>query len=82
MIYLKSFLVGVAMFILGFALVLALMLRQAALPAPAMAANAEVGFDLRSVDTPAWPALLAGIAGFGGGFYWALKRSRRRAARH
>jgi hypothetical protein len=58
---------------LGFALVLALIFRQAAVPAspaPAVPATAEVGFDLRStgLDTPAWPALLAGIAGFGGDF--------------
>jgi hypothetical protein len=32
MIYLKTFLVGIAMFILGFALVLALIFRQAAVP--------------------------------------------------
>jgi hypothetical protein len=63
MIYLKSFLVGVAMFVLGFALVLALMLRQAAvpaLPAAVAPASAEVGLDLRSawIDIPIWPALL------------------------
>jgi hypothetical protein len=60
MIYVKAFLIGVAMFILTFVLILALMMRQAAVPPPVVPANAPVSFDLNSawVDTPVWPPLL------------------------
>jgi hypothetical protein len=79
MIYIKAFLLGVAMFILTFALALGFMMRHAFVPPPAVPASAEVSFDLNSawVDTPAWPPLLAGMAGFAGAFHWTLKRSRR-----
>ena len=81
MIYIKAFLIGVAMFALTFVLLFAFMMHHAVVTPPVIPANAEVSFDLNSawVDTPAWPPFLAGMAAFDGAFYWTLRRSRRRA---
>jgi hypothetical protein len=83
MIYLKSILIGSAMFTLAFGPVFAFMLRHAPVTVPASFTNADVGFALRStwVEVPDWPPLLAGTAAFVGGFYWTFRRSRTRGAR-
>ena len=77
MIYVKAFLIGVAMFALTFVLLFAFMMRHAFVPPPVIRANAEVSFDLNSAWVDTRPPLLAGMAGFAGAFYWTLKRSRR-----
>ena len=79
MIYIKAFLVGVATFILAFALVLVFTMRHSFVPTPAVPANAEVSFDLNSDWVAVWPPFLAGIAAFACAFYWTLRRVRRRA---
>jgi hypothetical protein len=76
-IYVKAFLIGVAMFALTFVLLFAFMMRHAFVPPPVIRANAEVSFDLNSAWVDTRPALLAGVAVFAGAFYLSLRGSCR-----
>lgn len=77
MIYVKAFLIGLAMFLLAFALALALMMRHAFVPLTVVPTNAEVSFDFNSDWVVGWQPLLAGMAAFAGAFFWTLRRSLR-----
>lgn len=94
--YLKSILVGAAAFVLAAILINVISYVMMRLHPPQMPDAAATSIsspastnsrDSFEVNTnwvehaiPIWPALLAGVAAFAGGFYWMLRRSTTRGA--
>jgi hypothetical protein len=76
-IYLKSALAGVLVFVLAlvFYMIGGLIYAVATMPSPPP--NTEIAIDLRSVSPPLWQASIFALVAFVAAFYWTFRRSSR-----